>query len=251
MIFYFSATGNCKYIAERISEGDRLIAIADCMKAGKTVFNLAENENVGFVSPTYFWGLPSIVKDFLESLALRKNGRHYTYFIASYGTTTGQIAGMADQILKEKGFPLDGRFSIKMPDTWTVQFDLSNQEKVAAQNAAAEIEIEEVSAQIRHKVNGDFIKCELPYFMARCIYTIYQSARKTKHLSVGNSCIGCGLCARRCPVQAIVIENGRPLWKKEQCAMCLGCLHRWPKFAIQYGSSTRKHGQYQNPNTAV
>ena len=30
--------------------------------------------------------------------------------------------------------------------------------------------------------------------------------------------------------------------------MCLGCLHRCPEFAIQYGKNTKKHGQYMNPN---
>ena len=29
--------------------------------------------------------------------------------------------------------------------------------------------------------------------------------------------------------------------------MCPGCLHRCPAFSIQYGTMTRKHGQYVNP----
>ena len=33
--------------------------------------------------------------------------------------------------------------------------------------------------------------------------------------------------------------------------MCLGCLHRCPKFAIQYGRNTKKHGQYTNPNVKL
>ena len=28
--------------------------------------------------------------------------------------------------------------------------------------------------------------------------------------------------------------------------MCLSCLHHCPKFAIQYGSRTQKHGQYSH-----
>ena len=32
-----------------------------------------------------------------------------------------------------------------------------------------------------------------------------------------------------------------PVWKETECEMCLGCLHRCPKFAIQY----------RNPNTAI
>ena len=64
---------------------------------------------------------------------------------------------------------------------------------------------------------------------------------------VNESCVGCGLCAKNCPVSAIELRAGRPVWTKKQCVMCLSCLHRCPKFAIQYGGKTAKHGQYVHP----
>lgn len=45
---------------------------------------------------------------------------------------------------------------------------------------------------------------------------------------------------------AIEMQDKRPVWVKEKCTMCLGCLHRCPKFAIQYGKNTKQHGQYQH-----
>lgn len=70
--------------------------------------------------------------------------------------------------------------------------------------------------------------------------------RQTHHFHVEDSCIGCGLCARNCPVSAIQLQDKKPVWVKEQCVMCLSCLHHCPKFAIQYGSRTKKHGQYSH-----
>lgn len=56
---------------------------------------------------------------------------------------------------------------------------------------------------------------------------------KDMKLSVDKDlCIGCGLCAEKCPVEAIQMENNWPVWKLEKCEMCLGCLYRCPKFAI-------------------
>lgn len=55
----------------------------------------------------------------------------------------------------------------------------------------------------------------------------------------------------KCPVQAIEMKAGRPVWVKEKCVMCLGCLHRCPRFAIQYENRTQKHGQYTNPKAQV
>lgn len=47
MIFYFSATGNSKYVAERISEktDEKTISVVDCIKENK--FNFSD-ENIGF-----------------------------------------------------------------------------------------------------------------------------------------------------------------------------------------------------------
>ncbi len=51
-------------------------------------------------------------------------------------------------------------------------------------------------------------------------------------------------CSWGLPVSAIEMNDRKPKWIKEQCVMCLSCLHHCPKFAIQYGKRTKKHGQY-------
>ena len=51
-----------------------------------------EDETIGVISPTYDWGLPSIVKAFLEQAAFQTS---YLYFAATYGTTPGAIGAMA------------------------------------------------------------------------------------------------------------------------------------------------------------
>ena len=126
MILYFSATGNSKYVAKKIAAetGDVTVSITDCCK--KPIFSFDEKyETLGIVSPTYSWGLPVIVAEFLQELDLRYQP-DYIYFIATYGTTPGQTGRFADNILAPKGLPLSAKFSVKMPDTWTPIFDLSN-----------------------------------------------------------------------------------------------------------------------------
>ena len=54
MIFYFSATGNDQYIAERIAgkTGDRIISIREAVDQNHVEVTLADEENLGFVIPT-------------------------------------------------------------------------------------------------------------------------------------------------------------------------------------------------------
>ena len=138
-----------------------------------------------------------------------------------------------------------------MPDIWTPIFNLSDNEKVARINANAEVYIEEIIHLIQSKATGNYMKARLPAG-TRAVYPFcYDKMRKTKYFVVNDGCIGCGLCEKKCPVQAIKMRDGKPVWIKEQCTMCLGCLHRCPKFAIQYGKKTAKHGQYRNPNVKI
>ena len=92
MIFYFSATGNSKYTAQRIQAvtGDTLIPIPDWLRQPEQTVPVPPGESVGIVSPTYFWGLPSIVQTFLEQLTLERQP-DYLWFAATYGTTPGHF----------------------------------------------------------------------------------------------------------------------------------------------------------------
>lgn len=248
MIVYFSATGNSKYVAERIAQviGDTAVSI----EQQEPVISVRQGEVFGIVTPTYWWQLPPIMREWLGKLSLSGSG--YVFLVATYGTTPGCCDEDARRLLAKRDIRLDASFSVKMPDTWTPIFDLSDPEKVAKQNEESERYIDAVIGKIRSRMIGNQMEHRAPYIARLFTGPILNAERRTKNFHVEDSCIGCGLCARRCPVQAIEIRDKRPVWVKNQCTLCLRCLHHCPKFAIQYGNgATKKHGQYRNPHVKV
>ena len=59
MIFYFSGTGNSRYIAEKIASvtGEAVVSIGEKIKAGDTAPIVCDGRAV-FVTPTYAWRIP-------------------------------------------------------------------------------------------------------------------------------------------------------------------------------------------------
>ena len=251
MIINFSGTGNCKYVSLKIAAAlhDSVASIEDC----GCDFELKKGECFGVVFLTYFWVVPAIMRKFLEHVNIKAEGDfYYSFAVVTYGTTPGCSGADAKKLLKARGVDLSAAFSIRMPDNWTPVFDLSNLEKLKNQCDNADKELAAVIEKIKAKKTGNRTKLKAPYFVRNMSDKMYDKARTTSNFYLEDTCIGCGLCAKKCAVKAIEMQNGKPVWTKEQCTLCLRCLHICPKFAIQYrDGKTKEHGQYHHPSVKI
>lgn len=253
MIIYFSATGNNKYLAQKIADntGDDIISIIRCIKENIFEINIPENESLGIIVPTYFWGLPSIVDEFLSKVKININDNNYVYSIASYGTSTGYALGYISNYLKKQDISVSAEFEVKMTDTWTVMFDLTDKNKINQEQEYVETQLETIIPEILNKKSTSQTKSLFNKIGSRFARKMYDNQRKCNNLHVLDNCISCSLCSRDCPVNAIEMVDGKPVWTKNRCVMCFRCLHRCPSFSIQYKDKTLNHGQYTNPHIDV
>lgn len=251
MILYFSAEGNSKHVAECIAErvGDIAVSIERYKGDDRPRIAVEKGGYLGFIAPTYCWGLPTPAVDFLERAAFDVPADAYVFTATTFGTTAGQTTRFAANLLHERGVEASAQYSVQMPDTWTPMFDLSDQEKVAAVNAQADEQIAECAQMITNRTMGNHVRRAVPMFAAKLYYRFgLPVCQDTSKFTVDtNACVGCGLCAKHCPADAIQMRDGVPTWNKSACAACLRCLHSCPKFAIQRGTKTRAHGQYRHP----
>lgn len=251
MIFYFTGTGNSRAVAEQIGAAtqEKVISVTNALRTQRFHYAIKPDETLGFVVPTYYWGLPTVVLEFLAKLTVSGAKGAYTYLVLTCGGSTGKAGTMFEKLLKKKGQPLSAQFAVASVDNFVPMFKIDPPEKIEETLAAAEKATGEIIEAVLARTEGDqnTRKGRAAALFTEIAYPLYLGGRKTAKFAVDpEKCVACGLCERICPCRAIVLEGNAPRWDKKTCALCLGCLHRCPTGAIEYGKSQGR-GKYTNP----
>lgn len=242
MIFYFSGTGNSLHAAKALAgEGEALYDMAKCCRDKTWDFCPGEEESVGFVFPVYYGGLPSVVRHFVRKVRFAE-APFYLWSVITCGADT---FAAGDMLRSQLGAEVDAVFSLKMPDNYVVLYELSPEEKQQEVLAQAEIRLAEIREAIsRREIPTDRTSAKAKA-MTSLMYPLYANGRGTKKFWVDDSCVGCGACAARCPVGAIQMSDGHPVWVKDRCAHCMSCIRCG---AIQYGKRTQGRVRWKHPD---
>ena len=228
MFFYFSGTGNSKWVAESLAGllHDKTADILDSISNGEIIekfsAGIQEEGFLGFVFPVYAWGVPEVVADFAKKLkksfgkwknigdtADKPEGKTFTFAVATCGEEAGYALKNFSKII-----PLKSSYSLVMPNNYVVGSDLEDEETVVSMLKQAQKDIslmaEELIAKKEvyrvHEGSGAGLKSRLVNF------GFNKFARSTKSFYTTDACTGCGLCAKNCPARTITMENNRPVW---------------------------------------
>ena len=253
MLFYFSGTGNSKWIATQLSFRlqERLYFIPDLLRKQTFDFILNNDERIGFVFPVYSWSLPDIVSSFIKKLSLQNYRCQYCFFVCSCGDDIGLTKNIFIKMMASKGWRCHAGFSVIMPNNYVLLpgFDVDDKSLAQKKLVNAIGKLDKIVATLHSQsCVFDCKKGCFPFTKTMLINPLFNRFHMSpKNFWTTGECVGCSRCIKICPMNNIVLENGKPKWDNN-CAACLACYHICPWHAVQYAKRTNGKGQYVNPN---
>lgn len=255
MIFYFSATGNSRYAAFSLGEtlGEKVLE----MVSPDHVPNEFSGETLGFVFPVYSWGLPVPVVDFIKSIGGKfaksvKEKNVYVWAVITCGDDVALAPEMFIKTMADSKIHVSAVWSLEMPNTYILlpgfDVDPENVEEKKIEEAPKRIRM--IVSQVKEKAEAlDVVRGSFSWLKTRMVYPLFRKwGISTRKWHSNSGCIGCGKCSHICPYHNIRMksskEGNRPEWGN-RCCSCLGCYHVCPQKAVEYGSATKRKGQYR------
>lgn len=221
-ILYFTATGNCLYVAK--SFGGESYSIPRLVKEEQFT---VEDDKIGIIFPIYNLSVPKLVEDFLSKVTLKSN---YIFAVATYGMIAGRVTRQIFEIGKRNGIHFSYINDLIMVDNFLPGFEMNKQingqERKGIDKNLYEI-IKDVETSRRYRKKHSVITEPLRY-----IGMLTERNDFEKDFYTENSCNGCKTCEKVCPVDNIKVDN-KPVYD-QNCQRCLACIQNCPKKAIHH-----------------
>ncbi len=254
MIICFSGTGNTKSAATYLSRllGDEVVRLAPgLMREPEKVRLTATGGRLIWMFPVHAWGLPMTVKKVISKMRLFSPGDITHHLVCTCGDDIGYADREWRSELALRGWRTASAFSVQMPNIYVPfpGFDVDSPEVAAQKLQKVPERIEAIATAIEsgQKVT-DVVRGAFPWIKTYVIGRYFRRfMMSTKPFHVTDACMGCGKCARNCPLGCIELVDGKPRWSGK-CNMCLRCYHLCPAHAIRYGRHTDGKGQYLHPD---
>jgi ferredoxin len=174
------------------------------------------------------------------------SGSRDAYFVLTCGDGCGNASSYVRTLCKEKRFQFRGLASVVMPENYLALFPTPDEAESKNILARAKPQIDALAAQIK---KGDpfsepkvSLLGKLESGPANPLF--YRFAVKDKGFTASSACTACGLCAKRCPLNNITLEEKVPTWHGN-CTHCMACIAGCPTDAIEYKNKSKgKHRYY-------
>ena len=249
IIFYFTGTGNCLYIARQLAGADtELLSIPQMVKRGKYEF---EADEIGIVYPIYGHMPPYMVRQFIQKARLKAG---YRFAVLTYGARKCDAVEIWDRISRKAGNAFDYIGTIVMVDNWLPNFDMNEQIKI---DKHIPENLQKITADIGgrrhwHEPVTEEERQQHQGFMQRSGLDpeVGFLMKSEKCFTVTDACIDCGICTYVCPRGNYELTS-KGVGISGDCEFCFACIQNCPQRAIQFRKSedgSFPDGTEKNPN---
>lgn len=239
LILYFSGTGNTLYVSKRIGE------VLNQRNYETEIHSMEENIDISTIEfdllvlgcPKYYeYPVIHFIKYIEENLPVSKKTIPTMMFCTQSSSAVTNFDYM-EKILKGKNYKLVVSKSIPIANNMVIfqSFPLTTPEKRQENLNQFETEIKDLlsclctgreSKEKTKPING------VLSHISGSIFTKGFAWFGVKY-STSNACVGCGLCAKKCPVENIDLVSKKPKFSKK-CIFCMRCINICPYNAILY-----------------
>lgn len=237
VIYYFSGTGNTKWVADKFKDifKDNNIDIDLAGIEKKYPKKINEYDFIIFGTPVHAEMAPKIFSDFINSLP--NSERKVNCLL--YCTLGSKKAGALDiirKILESKGYSILVQDYIQMPNSYFFGFG----------KKPSEVRIEELRENAESQVERLVEKFIQGKRSIKYVFSIHLGISKiiggeflkrlpkiSNYLTSTADCSKCGICLRNCPKGNITFEEGHAIFHSN-CMMCVRCIHICPINGIRY-----------------
>lgn len=233
---YLSGTGNTKHCVEKfvylLDENAKVIPLEEA----QVLESITKEEYIVLGYPTQFSNAPIMVRDFIKNNKDIWTGKK-VFCINTMGAFSGDGTGCSARLLKKYGATILGGLQIKMPDSVCDSKLLKKSyEKNRDIIQAADRKIEKWAMQIEKGIypkEGLKLIDHVKGLFGQRLWYYRKTAVYSCELKIKDSCIGCGLCVKECPMNNLVQQAGKDKPTQEgRCTMCYRCISQCPKQAI-------------------
>jgi ferredoxin len=245
-IYYFSGTGNTLWSAKKIAE---IMGDCELFNIGVEAYKdeiVVEADAVVLLFPSYAYGLPIIVRSFVQNAVFKTA---YLAAFVTFGSSPGGTLASLSRLLKRKKINAVYFGRIPAVENYIAIFGAPKpkrtQERLSLQGTAT-------TAAARSVMERQTNRITVFRPLSAFIWFLFSLGTKIfyRHYRLGAECNACGICAKICPVSAITMRDGRPKFSAK-CQHCNGCLNWCPLKAISFGRLNARIARYHHPEITV
>ncbi len=252
--FYFSGTGNTRFITEYLLKKLRPVydaTLFDITTKADFEGAIRGSDTLLFAFPIYGSAPPIPMRNFVHGYGQLLQDKKIILVETQY-FFSGDGAASLGRTIKKYGGRIIAAEMFDMPNNLADVkiFPIKNGSEISSKLARAKRRADKFAEKIlenrAHCRGFSRISHGIGYYSQRKFWWKGEAEKRAKLRIDPAACVGCGLCVKSCPVENLALPDKKAS-PKGHCVLCYRCVNLCPKKAITLFGKSPPKTQYMGP----